>query len=118
MFATYVVVTVLTSVVNGSAAIANLVGHDYPKSQADKMGVPRSWMRWLGTMLGLGALGLVAGFAVPLLGTAAATGLVLYFLGALWVHLRAGDYQLGAWAVFFCLPVAALALNLSHHGTW
>ncbi|MFD6248351.1 DoxX family protein [Streptomyces roseolus] len=118
MFATYVAVTVLASVVNGSAALANLIGHDYPKSQADKLGVPRSWTRPLGTLLALGAAGLVAGFAVPLLGRAAAVGLVLYFLGALWAHLRIGDRQLGAWAVFFCLPVAALAVNLAHHGTW
>ncbi|MEU9856096.1 DoxX family protein [Streptomyces sp. NPDC047974] len=118
MFATYVVVTVLASAVNGSAAVANLIGHDHPKSQADKLGVPRTWMRPLGTLLALGALGLLAGFAVPLLGAAAAIGLVLYFLGALWVHLRIGDYQLGAWAVFFLLPVAALVMNLAHHGAW
>ncbi|MFF9340420.1 DoxX family protein [Streptomyces sp. NPDC014773] len=108
----------MTSVVNGLAAIANLIGHDHPKSQADKMDVPRSWMPLLGALLGSGAVGLVAGFAVPLLGVAAAIGLVLYFLGALWVHLRVGDYQLGAWAVFFCLPAATLVLNLAHHGAW
>ncbi|MFE9043425.1 DoxX family protein [Streptomyces sp. NPDC007818] len=118
MFATYVVVTVLTAVLNGSAAVANLIGHDYPKSQADKMGIPHSWMPLLGTAMGAGALGLVAGFAVPPLGVIAAVGLVLYFLGALWVHLRVGDHQLGAWVVFFCLPVAALFTNLAYHGTW
>lgn len=118
MFATYLVVTLLTSAVNGLAAIANLIGHEYPKSQADKLRVPRSWMRPLGTLLAAGALGLLAGFAVPVLGTLAAAGLVLYCLGAFGAHLRVRDYQLGPWAVFFCLPVAALTVNLAYHGSW
>ncbi|MFI6423158.1 DoxX family protein [Streptomyces sp. NPDC050842] len=116
MFATYLVATLLASVVNGAAAVANLIGHDYPKSQADKLGVPHSWMRPLGTLLGAGALGLLAGFAVPVLGVLAAAGLVLYFIGALWAHLRVRDYVLGPWFVFFCLPTAALAANLAYHG--
>ncbi|MEU9125967.1 DoxX family protein [Streptomyces sp. NPDC048506] len=118
MFATYLVVTLLTSTVNGLAATANFIGHEYPKSQADKLRVPRSWMRPLGTLLAAGALGLLAGFAVPVLGTLAAAGLVLYFLGALCAHLRVHDYQLGPWAVFFCLPAAALVVNLAYHGSW
>lgn len=74
--------------------------------------------RDLNTLLGAGALGLLAGFAVPVLGALAAAGLVLYFLGALWAHLRVRNYQLGVWAVYLCLAVAALALNLSYHGMW
>ncbi|MGH4031125.1 DoxX family protein [Actinomycetota bacterium Odt1-20B] len=116
MFAAYLAVTLLTAAVNGSAAVANLIGHDYPKSQADKLNVPRALMRPFGTLLALGALGLLAGLAEPLLGTLAAVGLVLYFLGALGAHLRVRDYQLGMWAVFFCLPLAALAMNLTRHG--
>ncbi|MFD3419639.1 DoxX family protein [Streptomyces decoyicus] len=118
MFAIYLVVTLLTSATNGLAAVANFIGHEYPKSQADKLRVPRSWMRPLGTLLAAGALGLLAGLAVPVLGTLAAAGLVLYFLGALCAHLRVRDYQLGPWAVFFCLPAAALAASLAYHGTW
>ncbi|MFB7369677.1 DoxX family protein [Streptomyces sp. NPDC056222] len=118
MFAAYLVVTLLTSAINGLAAVANFIGHEYPKSQADKLRVPRSWMRPLGALLAAGALGLAAGFAVPVLGTLAAAGLVLYFLGAFCAHLRVRDYQLGPWAVFFSLPVAALAVNLTYHGTW
>lgn len=118
MLATYLAVTLLTSTINLWAATANFIGHEYPKSQADKLRVPRSWMRPLGALLAAGALGLLAGFAVPLLGTLAAAGLVLYYLGALCAHLRVGDYQLGFWAVFFCLPVTALAVSLAYHGAW
>jgi DoxX-like family len=56
--------------------------------------VPRSWVPVLGTFLALGSLGLLAGFAVPALGVAAAVGLVLYFVGALVAHLRVGSGQL------------------------
>jgi hypothetical protein len=60
-------------------------------------------------------LGLLAGFAVPLLGTLAAAGLVLYFLGALIAHLRVGSRQLVGWAVFFSIAAAALAVDLASH---
>ena len=116
MFASYVVVTLLAAVFIGLTAAANLIGHDYPKSQADLLSVPRSWMLPLGTLLAAGALGLLAGFAVPVLGTAAAAGLVLYFLGALGAHLRVHDRHFGPWALFFSLAVAALAVNLAYHG--
>jgi DoxX-like protein len=52
---------------------------------------------------------------VPLIGTAAAAGLVLFFVGAVSVHLRAGDYspQLGLAVGFLLLAVASLALGLA-----
>ncbi|MFI6802148.1 DoxX family protein [Streptosporangium canum] len=113
MFTVYLTVTLLTAALYGMAAIANLIGHDYPKSQADKLGVPRSWMRPLGVLLAAGVLGLLAGIAVPILGTLAAGGLVLYFLGAFAAHLRANDHHFAAWTLFFCMAVAALAVNLT-----
>jgi hypothetical protein len=45
----------------------------------------------LGTLLASGAVGLLTGFAVPALGTAAAIGLVLYFICAVTAHLRVRD---------------------------
>ncbi|WP_031167319.1 DoxX family protein [Streptosporangium roseum] len=113
MFAVYLTVTLLAAALYGMAAVANLIGHDYPKNQADKLGVPRSWMRPLGVLLAAGTLGLLAGIAVPILGTLAAGGLVLYFLGAFAAHLRAGDHHFAPWTLFFCMAVAALAVNLT-----
>ncbi|GLZ57811.1 DoxX family protein [Micromonospora sp. NBRC 107095] len=115
MFAAYVTVTILASVFTGIAAVTYLIGHDYPKAQADMKRVPRSWLPWLGMALAAGSLGLLAGFAVPLLGTFAAAGLVLYFVGALIAHLRVGSRQLVGWAVFFITVLAALAVNVLHH---
>lgn len=116
MFAAYITVTVLTSAFTGIAAITYLIGHDYPKAQLDMKRLPRSWMPRLGTLLAVGSLGLLAGFAVPLVGTLAAAGLVLYFVGALIAHLRVGSRQLIGWAVFFIASVAALAVNLGYRG--
>ncbi|MDA0647427.1 MULTISPECIES: DoxX family protein [Nonomuraea] len=115
VFAVYLVITSLASAVVGLAAIANLIGHDYPKKQADQLRVPRSWTLPLGLMLAAGSLGLLAGFAVPVLGLLAAAGLVLYFLGAFCVHLRARDHHFGAWSVFFALVAAALVVNVAYY---
>lgn len=115
MFAAYVTVTIVASVFTGIAAFTYLSGHDYPKAQADMKRVPRSWIPRLGMALAAGSLGLLAGFAVPLLGTLAAVGLVLYFTGALIAHLRVGSRNLVGWAVFFSTAVATLALNVAYH---
>jgi hypothetical protein len=75
----------------------------------------------IGQELAAGSLGLVAGFAVPALGTAAACGLVLYFLAAAGAPIRARDTRLLAWvnwAAFFALAVAALVMGLAYHGPW
>lgn len=114
MFITYVAVTLVASTFVGAAAVANLIGHEYSKTQADKNRVPQSWIRPLGLVLAGGALGLLVGFAVPILGILAAAGLVLYFVCAFAVHVRAGNYQLGPWVMYFALAVAALAVNLSY----
>jgi len=111
----YVTVTVLASALTGIAAVTYLIGHDYPKSQADMKRLPRSWVPVLGTLLAAGSVGLLAGFAVPLLGLLAAAGLVLYFIGALVAHLRVGSRMLVGWAVFFFTAVAALVVNLGYH---
>jgi NAD(P)H-dependent FMN reductase len=52
------------------------------------------------------AVGLLAGFAVPALGTAAAIGLVVYFICAVTAHLRVRDRGIGG-AVFFLVLAAA-----------
>jgi hypothetical protein len=61
-----------------------------------------------------GALGLVAGIAVPSVGIAAATGLVLYFVGAIVTVGRAGWYEhLPYPTAFLLLSVTALVLRLA-----
>ena len=115
MFAAYVTVTILAAVFNGIAAVTYLIGHDYPKAQADMKRITRTWVPRLGMLLAAGSLGLLAGFVVPLLGTLAAAGLVLYFLGAFIAHMRVGSRKLAGWAVFAVTAAAALAVNLGYH---
>jgi hypothetical protein len=69
----------------------------------------------LGAVLACGAAGLLAGFAVPALGTAAAFGLVVYFIGAVAAHLRVQDRHVGGAVFFLLLTMAALTTNVAHH---
>ncbi|WP_214405905.1 DoxX family protein [Pseudonocardia lacus] len=112
MSAAHVTLTIAAAVLTGSAAVFYLIGHDYPKSQLDMKRLPRSCGPVLGAVLTAGAAGLLVGFVVPLLGTLAAGGLVLYFVGALVAHLRVGSRHLVGWAVFFAVTVAALVVDL------
>ncbi|WP_433514333.1 DoxX family protein [Nonomuraea sp. CA-143628] len=115
MFTAYVAVTIFAALLFGSAAVVYLIGHEFPKAQADMKRLPRSWVPVLGMMLAAGSLGLLGGFAVPMLGTLAAYSLVLYFVGALLAHLRVGSRKLVNWGGFFLTAVAALAVNLAYH---
>jgi len=118
MYAAYVTVTIIAAAFTGAAAATYLIGHDYPKAQLDMKRLPRSWGPVLGMLLAAGSLGLLTGFAVPLLGTLAAAGLVAYFVGAIGAHLRVGSRQLVGPAVFLAVSVAALSLSLSYHGPY
>lgn len=118
MFATYVTVTIVGAVFNGAAAVTYLIGHEYPKTQADMKGIPRKWVPVLGMLLAAGTVGLLAGLAVPLLGTLAATGLVLYFIGAIIAHLRVGSRDIVGGVVFLTTAAAILVLGLLDHGPW
>jgi hypothetical protein len=115
VLAAYITVTIFAAAFNGIAAVTYLIGHDFPKAQLDMKRLPRSWGPRLGALLAAGALGLLAGFALPLLGVLAAAGLVLYFIGAFIAHLRVGSRKLAGPAVFLATAVAALALNLAYH---
>jgi hypothetical protein len=112
----YLVITVLTALAIGYAASLSIAGADSVKIVADRVQVSQTWMLPLGMVLAAGAVGLLAGFAVPVLGTAAATGLVLYFVCAIGAHVRARDTGIGGAAFFLALAACALATSLAHHG--
>lgn len=118
MYAFYVVITVLAALANGYAASLDFVGAESVKLVADRVQVSRQWMVPLGALLASGAAGLVAGFVVPALGTAAAIGLILYFVCAVSAHLRVGDRGIAPAVFFLLLAGAALATNLAYHQHW
>jgi hypothetical protein len=118
MKVTYLVVTILAALANGYAACLNFIGAESVKVVADRVQVSRAWMVPLGMLLAFGAVGLLAGFAVPALGTAAAIGLVLYFVCAVTTHLRVRDRQIGGAVFFLLLAAAALTTGLAHNDHW
>jgi uncharacterized membrane protein YphA (DoxX/SURF4 family) len=112
MFTAYLIVTVLAAAANLFSATCDFVCYKKVSIAMAKAGVPESWMTVLGILEAAGALGLLIGFRVPLIGTAAAIGLILFFVGAIITHLRAHDYSFGLAVAFLLLAVAALVLRL------
>jgi hypothetical protein len=115
MIAAYLPVTLLAIAANGFSGIAALLHLKPIVPGMAKAGVPVSWLTFpIGTLKTLGALGLAAGLVFRPLGTSAAIGLVLFFVCAVYTHIRASDYspQFGLAIGFLSLNVAALAVAL------
>jgi hypothetical protein len=113
MFITYLAVTFLAAAVNIFSATLDFVRYKQVLINMAKVGVSDSWITTFGALKAAGALGLLVGIAVPLIGVAAASGLVLFFIGAVVTHLRAHDYSFGLAVVFLVLAVAALIMRLA-----
>jgi hypothetical protein len=116
MFTAYVVVTFMAIAANAFSGVAALVRFEPILPGMAKAGVPESWLTILGALKTAGAVGLLLGLVgVPLIGTVAAIGLVLFFVGAIITHLRARDHspQFGLAIGFLLLNVATLALGLA-----
>ena len=95
MVTAYVIVTGVAVALTALSGLAALVHFTPIVPAMARVGVPESWLTFpIGTLKVAGALGLLLGLAgVPLIGTAAAIGLVLYFVCAIYTHVRAGDYS-------------------------
>ena len=113
MFIAYVVVTLLAAAANIFSATLDFIRYKQVLINMAKAGVSESWITSLGILKAAGAIGLLVGIGVPLIGTAAAIGLILFFVGAIIIHLRARDYSFGLAVVFLLLAVAALVLRLA-----
>jgi hypothetical protein len=115
MVIAHIGVTVVAILANAFAAAADVTRARFVLDNSASVGVPLSWLTPLGLLKAAGAAGLLLGLlGVPAIGTAAATGLVLFFVGALVTHLRAGDHSaaLAFPASFLLLAVAALASSV------
>ena len=116
MTTAYVTVTLIAIAANGFSGIAALLHFQPILPGMAKAGVPVSWLTFpIGTLKTAGALGLAAGLVLRPLAIAAAIGLVLFFVCAIYTHIRAGDYgpQFGLANAFLALNVGALALALN-----
>jgi hypothetical protein len=113
MTAAYLIVTVVAAALNGFSGTAAVLRYKVILPGMAAAGVPESWLVFpIGTLKVAGAVGLLAGIVVPPIGVAAAVGLVLYFVCAIYTHIRAGDYsaQFGLACFFLALDAACLVL--------
>ncbi|HEU5237683.1 MAG TPA: DoxX family protein [Pyrinomonadaceae bacterium] len=116
MFVAYIIVTVVAAAANIYATTLDFFRSQQVLTNMARLGVPESWLPILGILKAAGALGLLVGIGVPLIGTAAAIGLILFFVAAIITHLRAHDHSFGVAVVFLLLAVAALVLGLYTNG--
>ncbi|GIF64281.1 hypothetical protein Ais01nite_23160 [Asanoa ishikariensis] len=118
VFLTVALLTVAANAFSGFAAITR-----FPpimrtlRPALARAGVPESWLVFpIGIPKLAGAAGVLLGvLGVPLVGAAAAIGLVLYFVCAVYTHVRVSDYSVQFYLanVFLALAVATLALDLA-----
>ena len=115
MTTAYLITTLTAVAANGFSGIAALLHFQPIMPGMVKAGVPVSWLTFpIGTLKTRGALGLAVGLLFHPLGVWAAIGLVLFFVCAIYTHIRASDYgpQFGLAIGFLGLNVAALAVAL------
>jgi hypothetical protein len=119
MYILYMVIIVLAALAYGYAAVLNFVGADSVKVVAERVRVSPRWMIPLGILLASGAAGLLIGLAVPVLGIAAASSLVVYFVCALTAHIRVHDRGIGGAVGFLVLALAVLTAEIAYrsHGS-
>jgi hypothetical protein len=115
MFTAYIVVAGLTAAANLYFAANDFIRADWVLANMTKLNVPHSWLFTLGFLKTAGAFGLLVGIGVPLIGVAAAVGLVLFFAGAIYTHFRAHAEALSyAYpGTLLLLAVASLVLRLA-----
>jgi hypothetical protein len=113
----HIVVTLVAIAFNGFSGIAAIVHMKAILPAMIKAGVPESWLTFpIGSLKTAGAAGLLIGLlGVPLLGTAAAIGLILFFVCALYTHVRASDFslQFGLANGLLLMNIATLVLGVS-----
>ncbi|MFD4369956.1 DoxX family protein [Rhodococcus sp. NPDC058521] len=102
----YTVVTAVAVVVALSGAWVNFTHHRIPVTAAEQVQVPKEWIRPIGGVFTVAAIGLLVGIVVRPIGVAAAIGLVFFFVCAIGAHVRVGDRHLVP-------PIVALALSIT-----
>jgi hypothetical protein len=114
MFIVYVIITIFTAAANTYAAIVDFRRPRWVLDNITRWGGSHSWLFTLGVLKAGGALGLLLGIGVPLIGVAAAIGLVLFFVGAIAVVMRARWYSHLPWpSTYLLLAIGSLALRFA-----
>jgi len=110
----YLAVAILTIVFNAGAAAADFARARFVLDNSSELGIEQKWVLPLGLLKAAGAAGLVVGLlGIKAIGVAAAVGLVLFFAGALIIHINKRVFHNIAYpGVFFVLAVATLVTGV------
>jgi hypothetical protein len=110
----YIAIFGVTIFANGFASICDFLRAEFVTKTAAEVGVARSWLPLLGALKGAAVIGLLLGLVgVPIVATAAAAGLVVFFIGAIIAHVRARVfYNIAFPGLFLALAVASLILSI------
>ncbi|OBH98991.1 DoxX family protein [Mycobacterium sp. E2733] len=118
MYTAYLVVTISAIALDGFSGVSALVHFAPIIPPMRRAGVPLSWLRFpIGTLKTLGALGLITGLWIPGIGVAAAAGLTIFFICAMYTHVLANDIsgQFAFAGFLLALNAATFALTLIAH---
>jgi uncharacterized membrane protein len=118
MHSAYLVITMIAIGIDGFSGVSALVHFAPIIPPMQRAGVPVSWLTFpIGTLKTLGALGLVVGLWVPAIGIAAAAGLTVFFICAVYTHVLAHDLsgQFVLAGSLLGLNAATFALTLLTH---
>lgn len=112
MFAATTIITLLLALAVTLSGIGKLAKHPQIIENLSHVNVPMEWLPRLAAAEFAGAIGMVIGLTVaPWLGVAAATGIALYFIGALVFHVRAHDNDIAAPIVLLVVAVLSATLR-------
>ncbi|UPK73954.1 DoxX family protein [Nocardioidaceae bacterium SCSIO 66511] len=111
----HVTASVVAAAANLAAALLDLVRPRWLIANMEQVGVPASLLSPLAALKAAGAVGLIVGLWILPIGLLAGAGLVLFFVGALAAHARAGTDVASNLvpAAFLVLAGAALGLQLA-----
>jgi hypothetical protein len=113
MFIAYAVIAVVLALALGTSAFLTFTRNEKLVGGFAELGVPGAWLPRLALAKAAGAAGLLIGLVVPVIGVAAAIGVALYFIGAVFAHVRAHDYAIAPAVVLGLAAVAAAALRIA-----
>jgi DoxX-like family len=109
----YAVVNFSLAAALATCALAEFTLFDEFRAQMVQAKVPPAWLPVLATVKLVALVGIVAGFWVPAVGTAAAIGVAGYFVVAIVKHVAANDSNVFGAIVFLVLAGAALTLRVA-----
>jgi Na+-translocating ferredoxin:NAD+ oxidoreductase RnfE subunit len=112
MFVAYAVIAILLAPALVMSAYTKLARNErVVQTFTGQLGVPLGLYPVMAACEIAGAAGLIIGLWYGPLGIAAAVGLVLYFVGAVFTHLRKRDFK-GVRSPVLILVIAAVAVTL------